>query len=35
MFYDNVDKLNEIEKTVCENLMTAAVTANTCAARVA
>jgi|TARA_R110002126_G_scaffold32369_1_gene102809 hypothetical protein len=29
MFYDNVDKLNEIEKTVCENLMTAAVTANT------
>jgi len=29
MFYDNVDKLTEIETTVCENLMLAAVTANT------
>jgi len=29
MFYDNIEKLQKIEKTVCENLMTAAVTANT------
>ena len=29
MFYDNVEKLEKIEKTACDNLMVASITAST------
>ena len=29
MFYDNIEKLEKIEKTACDNLMVASITAST------